>query len=75
MQFRKYKNALEKVKISEPNQKLLNEISHTLTIRQVDFKNFLSSEQEAKIAQENDFNEIESLQNYERILNARKLGN
>ena len=75
MQFEKYKNELENSKIIEPNQKLLNEISHTLTIRQEDFKTFLLSDQETSIARENDFNEIESLKNYERTLNAGKNGN
>ncbi len=75
MQFEKYKNELENIKIIEPNQKLLNEISHTLTIRQEDFKTFLLSDQETLIARENDFNEIESLKNYERTLNAGKNGN
>ncbi len=75
MQFEKYKNELENIKISEPDQKLLNEISHTLTIRQEDFKTFLLSDQETSIARENDFNEIESLKNYERTLNAGKNGN
>lgn len=75
MQFEKYKNELENIKIIEPNQKLLNEISHTLTIRQEDFKTFLLSDQETSIAHENDFNEIESLKNYERTLNAGKNGN
>ena len=75
MQFGKYKNELENIKISEPDQKLLNEISHTLTIRQEDFKTFLLSDQETLIARENDFNEIESLKNYERTLNAGKNGN
>lgn len=75
MQLEKYKNDLEKIKINQPNQKLLNEILHTLTIRQDDFKKFLSSDKELKIAQENDFNEIESLQNYERMLNAGNFGN
>lgn len=75
MQFEKYKNELENIKISEPDQKLLNEISHTLTIRQKDFKTFLLSDQETSIAHENDFNEIESLKNYERTLNAGKNGN
>ncbi len=75
MQFDKYKNELENIKISEPDQKLLNEISHTLTIRQEDFKTFLLSDQETLIARENDFNEIESLKNYERTLNAGKNGN
>ncbi len=75
MQFEKYKNELENIKISEPDQKLLNEISHTLTIRQEDFKTFLLSDQETLIARENDFNEIESLKNYERTLNAGKNGN
>lgn len=75
MQFEKYKNELENIKISEPDQKLLNEISHTLTIRQEDFKTFLLSDQETSIAHENDFNEIESLKNYERTLNAGKNGN
>lgn len=75
MQFEKYKNELENIKISEPDQKLLNEISHTLTIRQEDFKTFLLSDQETLIARENDFNEIESLKNYERNLNAGKNGN
>lgn len=75
MQFEKYKNELENIKIIEPNQKLLNEISHTLTIRQEDFKTFLLSDQETSIARENDFNEIESLKNYERTLNAGKNGN
>lgn len=75
MQFEKYKNELENIKISEPDEKLLNEISHTLTIRQKDFKTFLLSDQETSIARENDFNEIESLKNYERTLNAGKNGN
>lgn len=75
MQFEKYKNELENIKISVPDQKLLNEISHTLTIRQKDFKTFLLSDQETSIAHENDFNEIESLKNYERTLNAGKNGN
>ena len=75
MQFEKYKNELENIKISEPDQKLLNEISHTLTIRQEDFKTFLLSDQETSIAHENDFNEIESLKNYERTVNAGKNGN
>ena len=75
MQFEKYKNELENIKISEPDQKLLNEISNTLTIRQEDFKTFLLSDQETSIAHENDFNEIESLKNYERTLNAGKNGN
>lgn len=75
MQFEKYKNELENIKISVPDQKLLNEISHTLTIRQEDFKTFLLSDQETSIARENDFNEIESLKNYERTLNAGKNGN
>lgn len=75
MQFKKYKNELENIKISVPDQKLLNEISHTLTIRQEDFKTFLLSDQETSIAHENDFNEIESLKNYERNLNAGKNGN
>lgn len=75
MQFEKYKNKLENIKISEPDEKLLNEISHTLTIRQKDFKTFLLSDQETSIAHENDFNEIESLKNYERTLNAGKNGN
>lgn len=75
MQFEKYKNELENSKISEPDEKLLNEISHTLTIRQEDFKTFLLSDQETSIARENDFNEIESLKNYERTLNAGKNGN
>ncbi len=75
MQFEKYKNELENIKIIEPNQKLLIEISHTLTIRQKDFKTFLLSDQETSIAHENDFNEIESLKNYERTLNAGKNGN
>lgn len=75
MQFEKYKNELENIKISEPDQKLLNEISHTLTIRQEDFKTFLLSDQETSIAHENDFNEIKSLKNYERTLNAGKNGN
>lgn len=75
MQFEKYKNELENSKISEPDEKLLNEISHTLTIRQEDFKTFLLSNQESLIATENEFNEIESLKNYERTLNAGKNGN
>lgn len=75
MQFEKYKNELENIKIIEPDEKLLNEISHTLTIRQEDFKTFLLSNQESLIATENEFNEIESLKNYERTLNAGKNGN
>lgn len=75
MQFEKYKNELENSKISEPDEKLLNEISHTLTIRQEDFKTFLLSNQESLITTENEFNEIESLKNYERTLNAGKNGN
>lgn len=75
MPLEKYKNELEKLKITEPNQKLLKEVSHTLTIRQEDFKIFFLSEQEEKIAYENEFNEIESLNNYERILNAGENGN
>ena len=75
MQFEKYKNELKNSKISEPDEKLLNEISHTLTIRQEDFKTFLLSNQESLIATENEFNEIESLKNYERTLNAGKNGN
>lgn len=75
MPLEKYKNELEKLEITEPNQKLLKEVSHTLTIRQEDFKIFFLSEQEEKIAIENEFNEIESLNNYERILNAGENGN
>ncbi len=75
MPLEKYKNELEKLEITEPNQKLLKEVSHTLTIRQEDFKIFFLSEQEEKIAYENEFNEIESLNNYERILNAGENGN
>lgn len=75
MPLEKYKNELEKLEIIEPNQKLLKEVSHTLTIRQEDFKIFFLSEQEEKIAYENEFNEIESLNNYERILNAGENGN
>lgn len=75
MPLEKYKNELEKLEITEPNQKLLKEVSHTLTIRQEDFKIFFLSEQEGKIAYENEFNEIESLNNYERILNAGENGN
>ncbi|MCI5797325.1 MAG: hypothetical protein MR024_01685 [Firmicutes bacterium] len=75
MPLEKYKNELKKLEITEPNQKLLKEVSHTLTIRQEDFKIFFLSEQEEKIAYENEFNEIESLNNYERILNAGENGN
>lgn len=75
MPLEKYKNELEKLEITEPNQKLLKEVSHTLTIRQEDFKIFFLSKQEEKIAYENEFNEIESLNNYERILNAGENGN
>ena len=75
MPLEKYKNELEKLEITEPNQKLLKVVSHTLTIRQEDFKIFFLSEQEEKIAYENEFNEIESLNNYERILNAGENGN
>ena len=75
MPLEKYKTELAKLEITEPNQKLLKEVSHTLTIRQEDFKIFFLSEQEEKIAYENEFNEIESLNNYERILNAGENGN
>lgn len=69
MQLEKYKQELENIEINQPNEKLLEEILHTLTMRQLDFKTFFSSDVEESIFIENELNEIESLKNYERTLN------
>lgn len=68
MQLEKYKEELNNISIKQPNEKLLEEILHTLTMRQLDFKTFFSSDLEKSIFIENEFNEIESLKNYERTL-------
>lgn len=68
MQLEKYKEELDTISIKQPNEKLLEEILHTLTMRQLDFKTFFSSDAEQNILIENEFNEIEGLKNYERTL-------
>ena len=68
MQLEKYKEELDNISIKQPNEKLLEEILHTLTMRQLDFKTFFLSDLEQNIFTENEFNEIEGLKNYERTL-------